>query len=73
MHGYEPFAVVRSLKGVAAEDIIQHVQRCLGNEYTLSGVASLAQVGLKEFPVNATHKIIKADVEKVVRNVLDRN
>ncbi|KAI7785987.1 acetyl-CoA synthetase-like protein [Diaporthe eres] len=64
MHGYEPFAVVRSLKGVTAEEIIQHVKRCLGNEYTLSGVASLAQVGLKEFPVNATHKIIKADVEK---------
>lgn len=73
MHGYEPFAVVHSLKGVTAEDIIQHVKRCLGNEYTLSGVASLAQVGLKEFPVNATHKIIKADVEKAVREILDKN
>lgn len=55
------------------EDIIQHVKRCLGKEYTLSGVASLAQVGLKEFPVNATHKIIKAEVQMVVRALLDRN
>lgn len=65
--------MVRSLEGVTAEDIIQHVKGCLGKEYTLSGVASLAQVGLKEFPVNATHKIIKAEVEKAVRELLDRN
>lgn len=53
------------------KDIVQHVKRCLGKEYMLSGVASLAQVGLKEFPVNATHKIIKAEVERAVREMIN--
>lgn len=63
--------MVRSLEGIAAEDIVQHVKQCLGKEYTLSGVASLAQVGLKDFPVNATHKIVKAEVEKAVRGLIN--
>jgi hypothetical protein len=36
----------------------------------LYGVASLAHVGLKEFPVNATHKIIKGEVEEAVREMI---
>lgn len=62
--------MVHSLNGIKADDIIQHVKRCLGKEHLLFGVASLAQVGLKDFPVNATHKIIKAKVEKAVREML---
>ncbi|KAL1868129.1 hypothetical protein Daus18300_006111 [Diaporthe australafricana] len=70
-HGYEPFAVLRSLEGFTADQIVRHVKRCLGEEYSLFGVASLTQVGLTEFPVNATHKVIKAEVEMAVRKVID--
>ncbi|KAH8785764.1 putative amp dependent CoA ligase [Diaporthe sp. PMI_573] len=55
---------------ITADDIVQHVKRCLGKEYMLYGVASLAHVGLKEFPVNATHKIIKGEVEEAVREMI---
>lgn len=72
MHGYEPFAVVRSLEGINVDDIIKRVKQCLGNEYMLSGMASLSQVGLKEFPVNTTHKIIKAEIEKAVMQMIKR-
>lgn len=66
-HGVEPFAVLDRLRGFSEERIKGHVGRVLGNHYTLNGVASLEQVGLKEFPVNATHKIIKPDVERAAR------
>lgn len=65
--------MVRSLEGVTADGIVQHVKRSLGEEYALSGVASIAQIGLKEFPVNATHKIIKSEVERAVAEMINRN
>lgn len=61
---------MRSLEGITSEDVANHVRNYLGKEYTLFGVASLAQVGLSDFPVNATHKIIKAEVEKAVRGMI---
>lgn len=65
--------MVQSLEGTTADNIVQHVKKFLGEEYTLAGVASIAQVGLKEFPVNATHKIIKSEVERAVTELINRN
>lgn len=61
---------MRSLEGITAENVAHHVKQYLGKEYILAGVASLEQVGLRDFPVNATHKIIKADLETAIRGIL---
>jgi hypothetical protein len=37
-----------------------------GRNYALGGLASLKQIGLVEFPLNQTHKIIKSDVQTAV-------
>lgn len=54
-------------RGFTEDRIKDHVSRLLGKHYALTGVASLARVGLEDFPVNATHKIIKPDVERAAR------
>jgi hypothetical protein len=41
-----------------------------GHEYALGGVASLKQIGLAEYPVNATHKILKLRVQEAVLEFL---
>lgn len=61
---------MRSLEGTTTEDVAHHVKRYLGKEYILAGVASLEQVGLRDFPVNATHKIIKGELETVIRGMI---
>ena len=61
---------MRSLERITPEDVVNHVKSYLGMEYTLFGVASLAQIGLSDFPVNATHKINKAEIEKAVRGMI---
>lgn len=70
--GSEPFAVVSSFEGTSAEQIKKHIQVILGRDYTLGGVVCLKQLGLVEFPVNATHKIIKSEVQKAVVKHLER-
>lgn len=68
----EPFAVVESFSNATAEQIKQHIREILGRDYTLGGVACLKQLGLVEFPVNATHKIIKSEVQEAVLKHLKR-
>jgi hypothetical protein len=64
--GQEPFAVLWSLNGKAEEDIKRHVICRFGHDYALGGISTLEDIGLSEFPVNATHKIIKLDIEAAV-------
>ncbi|KAI1410235.1 acetyl-CoA synthetase-like protein [Hypoxylon sp. FL1857] len=64
--GHEPFAVVENFNGLTQDEIGRHVTRMFGEEYRLRGVASLEQIDLTKFPVNATHKVMKLDVQKAV-------
>ncbi|KKK23173.1 hypothetical protein ARAM_002144 [Aspergillus rambellii] len=70
--GHEPFAVLASLNGKTEAQIKQHVIRSFGQKYALGGVSTLEQLGLREFPVNATHKLIKADVQSAVAKYFTR-
>ncbi|KAF2691139.1 putative amp dependent CoA ligase [Lentithecium fluviatile CBS 122367] len=70
--GAEPFAVVDSFANASAEQIKEHIRAVLGRDYALGGVACLKQLGLVEFPVNATHKIIKSEVQEAVLKHLKR-
>lgn len=62
----EPIAVVDSFANASAEEVKQHVRKALGEDYALGGVVCLKQVGFVDFPVNATHKIIRSEVQEAV-------
>ena len=64
--GHEPFAVLSNLNEKEGDDIKDHVWRVFGEDYTLRGLSSLKQIGFHEFPVNATHKIMKFEVQEAV-------
>ena len=65
-HGSDIFAVLSKLDGQHPHDIEAHVERTFGKHYTLSSVLTLQDIGLEEFPVNQTYKVIKPDVQKAV-------
>lgn len=65
--GQVPFAVLSSLNGKTQEEIKSYIMRTLGKDYALGGLATLEEVGLSEFTVNATHKIVRSEVEKAVQ------
>ncbi|KAF3023684.1 hypothetical protein E8E14_013665 [Neopestalotiopsis sp. 37M] len=71
--GYRPFAVVSDLNGRLCDQINTEVKWVLGEEYALAGVATLKQLELDAFPVNATHKVVKFEVQKAVMNFLGLN
>lgn len=64
--GAEPIAVVDSFTNTSAEQVKQHVRIALGKDYALGGVVCLKQLGFDDFPVNATHKIIKSELQEAV-------
>lgn len=64
--GAQPIAVVESFTNVSVEQVKQHVCTAIGDEYALGGVVCLKQLGLARFPVNATHKIIKSELQEAV-------
>lgn len=71
--GHEPFAVLDDLRGSPPEGIRKHVISVLGEEYSLRGLASLKETGLHKFPVNATHKVMKLDVQEAVLNYINKS
>lgn len=68
--GFEPFAVLASFSGKTEDQIKQHVRDVFGKDYALGGLASLKDLGLLEFPVNQTHKIVKSKVQEEVEKYL---
>jgi 4-coumarate--CoA ligase len=64
--GHEPFAVVRRLNGKTKDEIQRHVLQALGDDYAPKDICSLEEIGLGRFPLNATYKVIKPDVEAAV-------
>lgn len=58
-----PFAVLERSTGKTETEIKRHIASTLGDENALQGVLFLQDLGLDEFPVNATHKIIRSEVE----------
>ena len=71
--GKDLFAIARTLSGKTPDDIREHVLATLGKSHVLGGVLELHQLGLQEFPVNATHKIMKRELEEAVTQHLRQN
>ena len=57
--GHEPYAVVQQLGGTSEQQIKQCVLDVFGKDYALGGLCTLQQLGLADFPRNATDKIMK--------------
>ena len=64
--GQEPFAVLDAFKGKSKDEIKKRVFDAFGKDYALADVASLEELGLTAFPMNATGKIMKIDLVKVL-------
>lgn len=64
--GFEPVAVLNTLKVRSPRDIMEHVRITLGDSYAIGDVLSLEQIGLQEFPLNPTHKIQKTKIRERV-------
>lgn len=64
--------MLANFNGKNKDEIKNHVLRMLGKDYALGGLFLLKQIGLQEFPVNATHKIIKFEVQTAVVEHLNR-
>ena len=61
--GQEPYAVVSDLNGKTVDQVSAHVLEMFGRDYALAGVAQLSALGLESFPLNASGKIVKYEVE----------
>jgi len=68
----EPIAVIESFSTADAAQVQQHVLDALGQDYALGDVLCLKQLGLVDFPVNATHKIMRSDVQDAVLKYMNR-
>lgn len=68
--GQEPFAVVQSLGERSKDGVRQHILELFGKDYALAGVASLDELGLESFPLNATGKVMKIELQKLVERYL---
>lgn len=58
--------------GKTEDEIVRYVRNVFGGDYALGGLISLKQLGLHEFPINPTHKIIKSEVRMAVMRHLSR-
>ncbi|KAK4994538.1 hypothetical protein LTR66_005449 [Elasticomyces elasticus] len=62
--GEEPIAIVQSHgKHIDLDSVRQAVVDGLGPDYALAGVLTLDQLGLLDFPINATGKVMKGQVK----------
>lgn len=57
--GEEPVAVVQDLNGHSRDEAMDAIVDRLGPESELGGVATLGKLGLEDFPLNSTGKIMK--------------
>ncbi|KAJ5383049.1 AMP-dependent synthetase/ligase [Penicillium concentricum] len=66
----KPIAVLSELNGKTEDQIRSHVVDVLGQDYSLDRILSLQQIGLSGFPVNATHKVVRSEVQQAVAEYL---
>lgn len=64
--GQEPLVVVKGLNGKTGEKLRERVLKMFGKDYAVGDVLTLEDLGEREFPLNATGKIMKKDVVEMV-------
>lgn len=70
--GQVPFAVAQSLNGKTVEEVKQQVVDVVGKDYAIAGISTLDELGLSAFPLNATGKVLKRELEGPVLQYMSR-
>ena len=65
--GQEPLVVLKDLSGKTENEIKERVIEMFGKDYALGPVLTMKQLGLENFPLNATGKIMKLELLKSVK------
>lgn len=68
--GHEPVAVVSSLDGRPKVEVSAHIEGTFGQAYVLGNVLELNEVGLADWPINASGKMMRTEVQQAVLNHL---
>jgi 4-coumarate--CoA ligase len=68
--GEAAYAVVKKRNERSKENIIELVKSSLGSNYVLDGVLTLKELGLSEFPVNPTFKVMRDVLQQSVLQAL---
>ncbi|CAK3806586.1 4-coumarate-- ligase 2 [Lecanosticta acicola] len=67
--GAEPMAILDGMHGKTQDEIKQEVLSRFGEAYTMGPIVTLKQLGLEEFPSNATGKIMKFELLNKAKEV----
>lgn len=65
--GQAPCVVVKSLGPTTKEAVRNHVLEIFGPDYALGDVLTLKELGLEDFPINITGKILKRELLDLVQ------
>ena len=63
---------MKNLDGKTEDQVKEQVLDLFGKDYALGAVVSLKQLGLDDFPINATGKIMKITLQDLIVNRLQR-
>lgn len=69
--GHVPLAIVEDLNGKTVEQIKEEIIKMFGQEYALEDVVSLEQLGLQQWPMNLTGKVVKTELMTKVQEFFD--
>lgn len=61
---------MQDLGSKTKDEVEEEIIKIFGPDSALGGVATLKELGLSEFPLNPTGKIMKRDLEKPVADFL---
>jgi acyl-CoA synthetase (AMP-forming)/AMP-acid ligase II len=70
--GDEPFAILESLNGKTENEIKQRVLDVFSPDYALAGTVTIKELGLDSFPLNASDKIMRTELEKLAKSYFQR-
>lgn len=69
---HEPFAVIDDLSRKSEDEIKRSILGALGAYYVPARLLTLREIGLNKVPVNATHKIVKPEVQRALIRHLNK-
>ena len=65
MNGDVPYPIVARLpEGVSPGDMREHFINAVGSSYSLGTILTLEQLGMKSWPLTATGKVFKRELER---------
>lgn len=72
LYGENPTAILSSLCGNTVQELKTQVVEKLGKAYEIGDIFTLEELGMQEWPLNASGKIIKHVLKEVVVKYLEK-